>query len=129
MATPTSNQYAPRRSAASPSSSAQPDLVIGKFKRKEHIGKGSFAEVYRGVHIVRPLLYLEPNVCMLTWRFAGETGLGRHQVGQHEQAEQEAQRQPHLRNHNTTKPPPSAHRLAHRLPGGTIANAHHHGVL
>jgi serine/threonine-protein kinase ULK/ATG1 len=52
MAQP-SNPYAPRRSAASPSSSAAPEQTIGKFKRMEHIGKGSFAEVYRGIHIVR----------------------------------------------------------------------------
>jgi serine/threonine-protein kinase ULK/ATG1 len=52
MATP-SNPYAPRRSGASPSSSAAAEQTIGKFKRLEHIGKGSFAEVYRGIHIVR----------------------------------------------------------------------------
>jgi serine/threonine-protein kinase ULK/ATG1 len=52
MATP-SNPYAPRRSGASPSSSATPEQIIGKFKRMDHIGKGSFAEVYRGIHIVR----------------------------------------------------------------------------
>jgi hypothetical protein len=96
MATPTSNQYAPRRSAASPSSSAQPDLVIGKFKRKEHIGKGSFAEVYRGVHMVCPHLHLEPIVCMLTWPLAGKTRIRCHQVCQYEQTEQEAQRQPYF---------------------------------
>ncbi|KAF2845106.1 serine/threonine protein kinase-like protein [Plenodomus tracheiphilus IPT5] len=51
MATP-SNPYAPRRSAASPStSSTAPEQIIGKFKRMDHIGKGSFAEVYRGIHI------------------------------------------------------------------------------
>ncbi|KAI8936113.1 Serine/threonine-protein kinase [Plenodomus lindquistii] len=51
MATP-SNPYAPRRSGASPStSSAAPEQIIGKFKRMDHIGKGSFAEVYRGIHI------------------------------------------------------------------------------
>jgi serine/threonine-protein kinase ULK/ATG1 len=52
MATP-SNPYAPRRSGASPSSSAAAEQIIGKFKRMDHIGKGSFAEVYRGIHIVR----------------------------------------------------------------------------
>lgn len=63
MAAPASNAYAPRRSAASPATSGSTDQVIGKFKRLEHIGKGSFAEVYRGIHIVRhhytttPLLY------------------------------------------------------------------------
>ncbi|KAF2993323.1 Serine/threonine-protein kinase [Curvularia kusanoi] len=51
MAAPASNAYAPRRSAASPASSGSADQVIGKFKRLEHIGKGSFAEVYRGIHI------------------------------------------------------------------------------
>jgi serine/threonine-protein kinase ULK/ATG1 len=51
MATP-SNPYAPRRSGASPSSSAATEQIIGKFKRMDHIGKGSFAEVYRGIHIV-----------------------------------------------------------------------------
>ncbi|KAF1914893.1 Serine/threonine-protein kinase atg1 [Ampelomyces quisqualis] len=50
MATP-SNPHAPRRSGASPSSSAATEQVIGKFKRMDHIGKGSFAEVYRGIHI------------------------------------------------------------------------------
>ncbi|KAH7073044.1 Serine/threonine-protein kinase atg1 [Paraphoma chrysanthemicola] len=50
MATP-SNPYAPRRSGASPSSSAAAEQIIGKFKRMDHIGKGSFAEVYRGIHI------------------------------------------------------------------------------
>ncbi|KAF1941880.1 Serine/threonine-protein kinase atg1 [Clathrospora elynae] len=52
MATP-SNPYAPRRLAGSPSSSAAPgtEQIIGKFKRLHHIGKGSFAEVYRGIHI------------------------------------------------------------------------------
>lgn len=53
MAAPASNAYAPRRSAASPTSSGSTDQVIGRFKRLEHIGKGSFAEVYRGIHIVR----------------------------------------------------------------------------
>jgi hypothetical protein len=53
MATPSNNPYAPRRSGASPSSSAAAEQTIGKFKRMEHIGKGSFAEVYRGIHIVR----------------------------------------------------------------------------
>lgn len=53
MAAPASNAYAPRRSAASPAASSSTDQVIGKFKRLEHIGKGSFAEVYRGIHIVR----------------------------------------------------------------------------
>lgn len=52
MATP-SNTHAPRRSGASPSSSAAAEQIIGKFKRMDHIGKGSFAEVYRGIHIVR----------------------------------------------------------------------------
>jgi serine/threonine-protein kinase ULK/ATG1 len=51
MAAPASNAYAPRRSAASPASSGSADQIIGKFKRLEHIGKGSFAEVYRGIHI------------------------------------------------------------------------------
>ncbi|CAO2648722.1 Nn.00g096710.m01.CDS01 [Neocucurbitaria sp. VM-36] len=50
MATP-SNPYAARRSGASPSSSNAPEQIIGKFKRMDHIGKGSFAEVYRGIHI------------------------------------------------------------------------------
>jgi serine/threonine-protein kinase ULK/ATG1 len=53
MATPSD----PRRSGASPSSSAAAATgegqIIGKFKRLHHIGKGSFAEVYRGIHIVR----------------------------------------------------------------------------
>ncbi|USP79681.1 Serine/threonine-protein kinase atg1 [Curvularia clavata] len=52
MASPSS--HAPRRSGASPSSSAAApgsEQVIGKFKRLHHIGKGSFAEVYRGIHI------------------------------------------------------------------------------
>jgi len=61
MATPPSNPHPPRRSAASPSSSAAAaaaaaaapaEHIIGKFKRMHHIGKGSFAEVYRGIHIV-----------------------------------------------------------------------------
>ncbi|KAL6709622.1 Serine/threonine-protein kinase [Coniothyrium glycines] len=50
MATP-STPYAPRRSGASPSTSAASEQIIGKFKRMDHIGKGSFAEVYRGIHI------------------------------------------------------------------------------
>lgn len=54
MATP-SNHHAPRRSGASSSSStgtpATEQIVIGKYKRLGHIGKGSFAEVYRGIHI------------------------------------------------------------------------------
>ncbi|CAA9962454.1 MAP/microtubule affinity-regulating kinase 4 [Pyrenophora teres f. maculata] len=56
MATPPNTQT-PRRSAASPSSSAAAagaapaEHIIGKFKRMHHIGKGSFAEVYRGIHI------------------------------------------------------------------------------
>ena len=63
MASPSS--HAPRRSGASPSSSAAApgsEQVIGKFKRLHHIGKGSFAEVYRGIHIVRCHRY-----CLLLW--------------------------------------------------------------
>src|SRR5689334_1414251 len=61
MAAPASNAYAPRRSAASPASSGSADQVIGKFKRLEHIGKGSFAEVYRGIHIVRHVHVRSPS--------------------------------------------------------------------
>ncbi|KAI4613879.1 Serine/threonine-protein kinase [Alternaria infectoria] len=54
MATPP-NPLAPRRSGASPPVSTPAatgsEQVIGKFKRLHHIGKGSFAEVYRGIHI------------------------------------------------------------------------------
>jgi hypothetical protein len=32
--------------------------MIGDFTRLEHIGKGSFAEVYRGIHIVRNPVFL-----------------------------------------------------------------------
>ncbi|KAH6844448.1 MAP/microtubule affinity-regulating kinase 4 [Alternaria alternata] len=54
MASPP-NPHAPRRSGASPSTSSPAatgsEQIIGKFKRLHHIGKGSFAEVYRGIHI------------------------------------------------------------------------------
>ncbi|KAG9196718.1 serine/threonine-protein kinase ULK2 [Alternaria panax] len=54
MATPP-NPHAPRRSGVSPSTSSPAatgsEQIIGKFKRLHHIGKGSFAEVYRGIHI------------------------------------------------------------------------------
>ncbi len=68
MATP-SNPYAPTRSAASPASSSSSDQIIGKFKRLEHIGKGSFAEVYRGIHIVRSSILpcqAPPGTALLT---------------------------------------------------------------
>ncbi|KAF2740468.1 kinase-like protein [Polyplosphaeria fusca] len=52
MATPTSNALHKRRSASSASSQSNAgEQVIGHYKRLEHIGKGSFAEVYRGIHI------------------------------------------------------------------------------
>ncbi|RMZ73876.1 Serine threonine- kinase atg1 [Pyrenophora seminiperda CCB06] len=55
MATPPTHPHPPRRSGASPSSAAAAaapaEHIIGKFKRMHHIGKGSFAEVYRGIHI------------------------------------------------------------------------------
>lgn len=53
MATPTNN-FRPRKPAPtqSPSSSSMSDNIIGQFRRMDHIGKGSFAEVYRGIHIV-----------------------------------------------------------------------------
>ncbi|KAF2015980.1 Serine/threonine-protein kinase atg1 [Aaosphaeria arxii CBS 175.79] len=52
MATPTPSSLKPRRSTSSAqSSSSQPAEIIGQFKRMDHIGKGSFAEVYRGIHI------------------------------------------------------------------------------
>ncbi|PSN60531.1 Serine/threonine-protein kinase atg1 [Corynespora cassiicola Philippines] len=52
MATPTNN-FRPRKPAPtqSPSSSSMSDNIIGQFRRMDHIGKGSFAEVYRGIHI------------------------------------------------------------------------------
>jgi hypothetical protein len=52
MATPSSNALRPRRSATPSQASASSEQTIGQFKRLEHIGKGSFAEVYRGIHIV-----------------------------------------------------------------------------
>ncbi|KAF2707098.1 Serine/threonine-protein kinase atg1 [Pleomassaria siparia CBS 279.74] len=53
MATPASSPFKPRRSASSAqqASSAPPEQIIGQFRRMDHIGKGSFAEVYRGIHI------------------------------------------------------------------------------
>jgi hypothetical protein len=75
----------PRRSGASPSPSAAATgegQVIGKFKRLHHIGKGSFAEVYRGIHIVRPVQHQMEVEPMLT--DPGKAPVGRHQVGQHE---------------------------------------------
>ncbi|KAF1950720.1 kinase-like protein [Byssothecium circinans] len=53
MASPSNNPQRPRRSVAgsSQSSSSSTDQVIGQYKRMDHIGKGSFAEVYRGIHI------------------------------------------------------------------------------
>ncbi|PVH95715.1 MAP/microtubule affinity-regulating kinase 4 [Periconia macrospinosa] len=45
MAAPTPHPQRPRR----PSGSTE--QIIGQFKRMDHIGKGSFAEVYRGIHI------------------------------------------------------------------------------
>ncbi|CAI6341718.1 unnamed protein product [Periconia digitata] len=45
MAAPTPHHQRPRR----PSGSTE--QIIGQYKRMDHIGKGSFAEVYRGIHI------------------------------------------------------------------------------
>ncbi|KAF2645759.1 Serine/threonine-protein kinase atg1 [Massarina eburnea CBS 473.64] len=52
MAAPSHNPQ--RRRPAAPSAqpaSASADQIIGQYKRMDHIGKGSFAEVYRGIHI------------------------------------------------------------------------------
>jgi len=49
MATPSSRHAPPSPSTPA----APPEHIIGKFKRMDHIGKGSFAEVYRGIHVVR----------------------------------------------------------------------------
>ncbi|OAG00306.1 MAP/microtubule affinity-regulating kinase 4 [Paraphaeosphaeria sporulosa] len=52
MAAPSNNQLRSRRPApASQASSSSASEMIGNFKRLEHIGKGSFAEVYRGIHV------------------------------------------------------------------------------
>ncbi|KAF2255352.1 Serine/threonine-protein kinase atg1 [Trematosphaeria pertusa] len=51
MATPSSTALRPRRSASSSQSTSTGEQIIGQFKRMDHIGKGSFAEVYRGIHI------------------------------------------------------------------------------
>ena len=40
--------------------------MIGNFRRLEHIGKGSFAEVYRGIHIVRTPLSHPAPIMLLT---------------------------------------------------------------
>lgn len=42
-----------RRSPSSHSSSSNmSEVTIGQFRRLDHIGKGSFAEVFRGIHLV-----------------------------------------------------------------------------
>ncbi|KAF2178502.1 Serine/threonine-protein kinase atg1 [Zopfia rhizophila CBS 207.26] len=50
MANPST--FKARRSLSSTqSSSGMSEVIIGQFKRMDHIGKGSFAEVYRGMHM------------------------------------------------------------------------------
>ncbi|KAF2265571.1 MAP/microtubule affinity-regulating kinase 4 [Lojkania enalia] len=51
MATPSSPLNKRRSVSSTQQSATMPDQIIGKFKRMDHIGKGSFAEVYRGIHI------------------------------------------------------------------------------
>jgi hypothetical protein len=34
---------------------SEPSMAVGKFRRLNDIGKGSFAMVYRGIHSVGPL--------------------------------------------------------------------------
>ncbi|KAF1971470.1 MAP/microtubule affinity-regulating kinase 4 [Bimuria novae-zelandiae CBS 107.79] len=51
MATPSSHQLRSRRAEPARQPSSSPAEMIGNFKRLEHIGKGSFAEVYRGIHV------------------------------------------------------------------------------
>lgn len=59
MATPSSNQLRSRRAEPARQSSSSAEM-IGNFKRLEHIGKGSFAEVYRGIHVVRSPSFFSP---------------------------------------------------------------------
>lgn len=58
MATRETAPYKPRRAESSSARSSDAVVRIGDFQRMEHIGKGSFAEVYRGIHIVRSLFVL-----------------------------------------------------------------------
>ncbi|KAF1998044.1 Serine/threonine-protein kinase atg1 [Amniculicola lignicola CBS 123094] len=54
MATPNPSTFKARKPLSSTQSSASnmsEQITIGQFRRMEHIGKGSFAEVYRGIHI------------------------------------------------------------------------------
>ncbi|KAF2876297.1 Serine/threonine-protein kinase atg1 [Massariosphaeria phaeospora] len=50
MATPTSTQFKRRSPSSGQASSTMPEQILGSYQRMEHIGKGSFAEVYRGIH-------------------------------------------------------------------------------
>lgn len=65
MASPSSNQLRSRRTDPQRQSSGSSDM-IGNFRRLEHIGKGSFAEVYRGIHIVRSSLSRFAPIKLLT---------------------------------------------------------------
>lgn len=116
MATPSSNPLRPRRADPARQPSSSSSEMIGNFKRLEHIGKGSFAEVYRGIHVVRspsfisslsarrvehlsadaPSLDTKSNANHI--RYAGKASIRGHQIRQHEQAEQETQRQPRVRD-------------------------------
>ncbi|KAF2474724.1 Serine/threonine-protein kinase atg1 [Lindgomyces ingoldianus] len=51
MATPNSPFKQRRSLSTAQSSSNMAEQTIGQFRRMDHIGKGSFAEVYRGIHI------------------------------------------------------------------------------
>ncbi|KAJ4301179.1 Serine/threonine-protein kinase [Kalmusia sp. IMI 367209] len=51
MAAPSNTQLRARRTAAASQASPASSEMIGNFRRLEHIGKGSFAEVYRGIHV------------------------------------------------------------------------------
>ncbi|KAK7538022.1 Serine/threonine-protein kinase atg1 [Phyllosticta paracitricarpa] len=43
----------PSRSSTHPSAASDPDTMVGSFRRMNQIGKGSFATVYKGVHMTK----------------------------------------------------------------------------
>jgi serine/threonine-protein kinase ULK2 len=61
MATPVLPYTSSRRAV----SQSDDDTMIGPFKKLESIGKGSFALVYRGIHVVRTLRRLRTSLCDL----------------------------------------------------------------
>ena len=59
MAAPQSTSGSNRRS------SSTNDYFVGRYRRLESIGKGSFAVVYKGVHPVSPLALTPPRLLPL----------------------------------------------------------------